>query len=98
MQTVTLKAFVHRNQECIGIYFTNKAVLSLAIRKLPGIKWSQTNKCWYLPLNKESVASITKTVDKKAIIETSNLKTYLQKRKGIAATLAVPVKKTVQQN
>jgi integrase/recombinase XerD len=97
MQTVTLKAFVHRNQECIGIYFTNKAVLSLAIKKLAGVKWSQTNKCWWLPLNKESVTAITKAVDKEAVIETSNLKTYLQKRKGITATLAVPVKKTVPQ-
>ena len=97
MQTVTLKAFVHRNQECIGIYFTNKAELSLAIRKIPGIKWSQTNKCWYLPLNKQSVAAITKAVDKNAAIETGNLKTYLQKRKDITATLAGPVKKTAPQ-
>ncbi|MBP6022856.1 tyrosine-type recombinase/integrase [Ferruginibacter sp.] len=97
MQTVTLKAFVHRNQECIGIYFINTAVLSLAIRKIPGIKWSQTNKCWWLPLNKQSVSAITKAVDKNAAIETGNLKTYLQKRKDITATLAGPVKKTAPQ-
>ena len=97
MQTVTLKAFVHRKQECVGIYFTNKAVLSLAIKKLPGIKWSQTNNCWYLPLNKEQVAAITNAVGKNAVIETSNLKAYLQKRKHITTIPAVPVKKTVLQ-
>jgi integrase/recombinase XerD len=87
MQTVTLKAFVHLNKECIGIYFTGTKELNTALRKLPGIKWSQTNKCWYLPLNKENVAAITKAVNGIAVINSSNLKTYLEKKKLVTATL-----------
>ena len=51
--------------------------LNTAIKTLPQIKWSKTNNCWYLPLNKENVAAITIAVDKIAIVETSQLKTYL---------------------
>lgn len=87
MQTVTLKAFVHRNEECIGIYFTYKAALSLAVRKISGVKWSQTNKCWWLPLNKGNVAAITKAVDSIAVINSSHLKTYLEKKKLVTGTL-----------
>ncbi len=87
MQTVTLKAFVHRNQECVGVYFTYKAALSLAVKKISGVKWSQTNKCWWLPLNKENVAAITKAVNGIAVINSSNLKTFLEKKKLVTATL-----------
>lgn len=87
MQTVTLKAFIHRNQECIGIYFTETKELNTVIRKLPAIKWSQTHKCWWLQLNKASAAAITKAVDSIAVINNSNLKTYLEKKKLVTATL-----------
>jgi len=87
MQTVTLKAFVHRNQECIGIYFRDTKELHTAIRKLPGIKWSQTNKCWWLPLQQESVTAIKKAAGSNAEIDSSQLKNYLQKRKLVTATL-----------
>ena len=97
METIILKAMQHRNMECIGIYFTYQSILTLAIKKLPGIKWSQTNKCWYLPLLKEQVMAITTAVGKKALVETSHLKMYLQKRNLITATVAIPVKKQVSQ-
>jgi integrase/recombinase XerD len=89
METVTLKVLQHRNTECISIYFNNKAVVSNAVKKINGIKWSNTNKCWYLPLSKENVAAITKAVDKIAVTELSSLKAYLQKRKTITATLNI---------
>jgi integrase/recombinase XerD len=94
METVTLKAFAHRQQECIGIFFLQGETLNAAVKKIPGVKWSQTNKCWYLPLNKESVAAIINAAGKIAVIETAHLKDYLQKRKAVAATLIVPEQKT----
>ncbi len=51
MQTVTLKPLHHRGQECIGIYFENSSKLNGAIRKGAGAQWSQTHKCWYVPLS-----------------------------------------------
>lgn len=53
METVILKALLHRNAESIGIYFAQNAAFEKIVRKQPGAKWSQTNKCWYIPLNQK---------------------------------------------
>ncbi len=94
MKIITLKVLTHHKQECIGIYFTNDKVLNLAIRKLPFVKWSQTNKCWYVPLGKDSVATITMAAGNSAVIDTSNLKAFLLKRQAVAATITAPAKNT----
>jgi integrase/recombinase XerD len=96
MEIITLTALHHRNSECIGIYFANKIILSNAVRKIPGIKWSQSNKCWYLPLSKPNHTLITTALTGKATINNSQLKTYLQKKKqatAAVATTAVPANK-----
>ncbi|MEI9958457.1 MAG: tyrosine-type recombinase/integrase [Ferruginibacter sp.] len=62
------------------------------IKKIPKVKWSQTYKCWYLPLSKSSFEAITTAVGNNATIASDNLKAYLQKRTAVAATLALPVK------
>jgi integrase/recombinase XerD len=96
MEIITLTALHHRNSECIGIYFANKIILSNAVRKIPGIKWSQSNKCWYLPLSKPNHTLITTALTGKATINNSQLKTYLQKKKqatAAIATTAVPANK-----
>ena len=54
MPPVSLKPLYHRQQECIGIYYASLAAINKEVRKIAGIKWSQTNKCWYLPLDKDS--------------------------------------------
>jgi integrase/recombinase XerD len=86
MHTVLLKPLHHRGQEIIGIYFKNDAELNLEVRKLPLIKWSQTNKCWYIPLNKESYENLSKKLKDKATLDSVALKDYLNKRKRILAT------------
>jgi integrase/recombinase XerD len=96
MEIITLTALHHRNTECIGIYFANKLILSNAVRKIPGIKWSQSNKCWYLPLSKPNHTLLTTALAGKATIDNSQLKIYLQNKKQVTApvaTTAVPAKK-----
>jgi integrase/recombinase XerD len=96
MEIITLTALHHRNTECIGIYFANKITISNAVRKIPGIKWSQSNKCWYLPLSRPNHTLITTALTGKATINNSQLKMYLQKKKQVTtavATTAVPAKK-----
>ena len=62
METVILKAIQHRNAECIGIYFTSKAILNGAVKNISGAKWSKTNRCWYMPLNKINHSKIVAAV------------------------------------
>ena len=60
MQTITLKPFFHRNKECAGIFFEGNSQLNTIVKKQPGIKWSQTNKCWYILLSRENYDALQK--------------------------------------
>ena len=39
---INLKALHHRQQECIGLYYDNNSSLNNIVKKIAGIKWSQT--------------------------------------------------------
>ncbi|MGM0635968.1 MAG: site-specific tyrosine recombinase/integron integrase [Bacteroidota bacterium] len=48
MKRVILKPLQHRNKNCIGIYFQYNEELKDIVKKIPGSKWSQTHKCFYV--------------------------------------------------
>lgn len=37
----------HRGMDCIGVRMSREDSRNTQIRKIPGVRWSQTNKCWY---------------------------------------------------
>jgi integrase/recombinase XerD len=84
MQIVTLKPLQHRGMECIGIYFENSPKLNGVIQKYAGAKWSQTNKCWYVPLGKENYNKLFIALKEKAEIEQLALHKYLADKKKTA--------------
>lgn len=43
------KMIKHRNEKRIAVYFEKNADLILRIKKLDGVRWSQTLKAWHLP-------------------------------------------------
>jgi integrase/recombinase XerD len=94
MIQVTLKPLHHRGQESIAIYYENYATINNIIKKLPGVKWSQTNKCWYVALNPESYNHLYKALNGKAELNITSLKQYLEKRKKVVAT-AIPTKQNI---
>ena len=98
MQTINLKPLHHRGQEVIGIYFKSNADLNLTVRKLPSVKWSQTNKCWYIPLSQHSYKDVYRELEGKANLDTAALKDYLEKRKRIKATLPVAPGKLISKS
>ena len=85
MPTVALQHLHHRGQECIGMNFINHSRLNDIVKKIPGIKWSQGKKCWYLPLSRDSYNCICKALAGKAELDELPLKQYLEKRKRIVA-------------
>ncbi len=98
MQSVQLKPLLHRNQECIGIYFFNSTVLNNAIQKQAGARWSKTQKCWYIPQQKQNYDKLVKALEGKAVIDYSALSQYLKAKKAgnfQSAASLLPVKKTV---
>jgi len=81
METITLKPLVHRGTEVMGIYSLQKNLLNRVFQQA-GAKWSQTNKCWWIPLTKENYNKLIFAVNGIAQFETGELKQYLQQRKG----------------
>lgn len=94
MESVTLKVLLHRNSECIGIYFAKSMILEKIIRKQPGIKWSRTNSCWYMPLTEKGYQLLIHDLKDQAEVDNSLLRSYLQKKQKIKATL--PQEKPVE--
>ena len=95
MQQVILKPMHHRGEECIGILYDNYPSLNTIVKKIPKVQWSQTNKCWYLPLSPYSYNQIYKALKEKANLEITELKKYLEKRKKVAATIPVAGNKII---
>lgn len=87
MQNILLKPLLHRNSECIGIYFDKNSSIEKIIRKQPGVKWSQTKTCWYIPLSEYGYTSLVSQLKDSALIDNSALKNYLLKRNKITDTV-----------
>jgi integrase/recombinase XerD len=87
METVVLKPLLHRNQECIGIYFARNAQAEKAIRKLANVKWSKTHNCWYIPLNETGYNTLVMHLKNIAAIDHHALRQYLQKKKKVEQTI-----------
>lgn len=81
MTKITLKPLLHREQECIGIYFEHNTKLNGAIQKYAGAMWSQTKKVWYVPLSKANYNKLFFAVKDRAEIEQSALHEYLAQKK-----------------
>ncbi len=93
MQPILLKPLLHRGAEQIGICFAPAKVLNALIKKVPSVKWSQTHKCWYKPLNNESYHELCKVLNGVAPLDINLLKDYLEKKKKHASTLVSSPKK-----
>ncbi len=55
--------------------------------------WSQTHKCWYVPLNVEVYKQIPGALKGEVTLDISALKIYLDKKKKIGATVLGESKK-----
>ena len=49
---VILKPLFHRGQENIMIYFEKNDFILNRLKSLPEVRWSQTNRAWYVPHKK----------------------------------------------
>lgn len=87
MEKLVLKALLHRNKESIGIYFSKNTALEKVIRQQPDARWSQTRKCWYIPLKESAYLKLMQDLKTKATVDNSNLKAYLEKKNKVKAGL-----------
>ncbi len=84
---ILLQPLLHRGAEIITIVFDYNAQLNLAVRKVTGVKWSQGNKCWYIPMNNEAYHNFLIKIKPLATINSSALVSYVHKKKTAKALL-----------
>ncbi len=86
MQQISLKPLFHRNYQQIGIYFNKDIEIINSLKKIPNTKWSQTNKCWYIPLSKQNYQTLTHNLQQQATFNVVELKIFLQNRNEVNQT------------
>ncbi len=84
MKKVILKPHYREGAECIGIYFERDISIQNIISKMAGAKWSQSGRCWWVPLSKENHLSLVNALKHEALIEQGALRQYLINKKGLA--------------
>ncbi len=55
---ITLKKIHHRGADRLGIFFDFNQTIIDQIKSLPNRKYSNTNKCWYLPYDHVHLTAI----------------------------------------
>ena len=84
MQKVQLKPLYHREQEWIGIYYSPSNIINGLLKLKAGARWTQTHKCWYVPLNKAAYNKVWFALEGKAELEIQELLQYLEEKKKTA--------------
>ena len=80
---IDLKPMLHRGSEQIAIYFENDLKLNVLARQDAGAVWSQTKKCWYVPLNRSAFEKLKNALKDHAVLDTKELKKFLEEREQI---------------
>ncbi len=94
----------HRNSEWIALYFPASPVINALLKEQLAAKWSNTHRCWYIPLTKSAFEQLKQALPPDAVLHTDELKTWLQQKKkvrtapsGAGIHPAVPVTTSVKK-
>jgi integrase/recombinase XerD len=66
---VSLRPLFHREMDCVGIFFEKDFQLIALVKKIPGVKFSATHSCWYVPAGKDAVTTIVHALHGKATLD-----------------------------
>ena len=64
----------HRNQKVVLIRFAYNLKLIEQVKKLSGSRWSQSKRCWYMPVNNFHLDTFANKISGIADIDSSNIK------------------------
>ena len=59
MKRVVLRHLFHRDMNCIGLFFDKDDTTTVFVKRIPGIRFSITHKCWYVPENADAAETIS---------------------------------------
>jgi site-specific recombinase XerD len=75
MRSIVVKKLFHRDKNCLALYFEKDSELIGHVRKIPEVKFSYTNLCWYLPETSDAVKQISDCLTDKANLDFTALQT-----------------------
>jgi integrase/recombinase XerD len=74
-KSVVIKKLFHRDNHCLGIFFGWDPEIITEVKKIPEVKFSNTNKCWYVPDDRQALSKIMERLSGKVSVDVSALKT-----------------------
>ncbi len=83
MISIHLHLKEHDKQERLFAVFEYNKTINTIIKDVYGAKWSNSNKQWHFPLEKESVQQIIQLTKEIAVVDIAELKQQLIKRKQL---------------
>jgi integrase/recombinase XerD len=66
---ISIKHLKHRNDDQIGLYFQYNSQLISHVKAIEGMRWSQSNRCWYIRNNPDNLRKIFSSLRGHAVIE-----------------------------
>lgn len=78
-----LRPLYHRGLECIALAYQSDRAVNDQVKKIPGSRWSNTNKCWYIPCTRAAYEQLKIAVAGIAEIDNHALRTYLRQRQSL---------------
>lgn len=79
--TILLQPYFYKGFECIGLVFKKNKTLNEIAKKIKGIRWNEQKGSWYILCDRSSYELIKKAFDSIAILDTAELKKYLEQRR-----------------
>lgn len=81
METINLAIVHHKQTPCIALQYKYNPAINNCVRKVPGIRWSQTLKAWYIPCRRDAVQHLDKETKGIALLQTNILHEQLNQLK-----------------
>ncbi len=93
MEKITCTIVEHRGKTCIGLHFPFNQEIRAQLKKSPGILWSRTHQCWYLPKDAQVFSRLQKLLDGKVYFEDKNGNAFLCQEMKEDNTISTVVEK-----
>lgn len=93
MEKIICTIMEHRGKTCIGLHFPFNQQIRAQLKKSPGILWSRTHQCWYLPKDAQVFSRLQKLLDGKVYFEDKNGNAFLCQEMKEDNTISTVVEK-----
>jgi integrase/recombinase XerD len=94
MQTIKVAYMEHRNEKRIQLRFANVVQMNTHVRKIAGVRWSSTHKCWHLPATKVAFAQLQKNLPAGWVVQVQKEESPKQMVQAVPPKQVKPVLQT----